>query len=218
MHGEPRGCSEASPIWEMRAAWSTCRPHGYPPRRCRAVMLQTLAPGGQKTPAPKWSTATPPALRTPRTPSPLCALGTPNTTGTGSPGSLRDPRPRTPPLGACPHLRPPLCRPPARWIIFKLTAECAPLILTSPDKPPGGQERRRHQRRHRPAGTGTGTCPCVTGMSEPWPWLQRAQDTGTRPQVWAAHYQALSASTSCPADPRDPPTPLPSPRQAEPPH
>lgn len=98
LHREPRGCSEASPIGEMRAAWSTCRPHGYPPRRCRAVMLQTLAAGSQKTPAPEWGTATPPALRTPRTPSPPCALGTPNTTGTGAPG----PAPRgTAPVPIC---------------------------------------------------------------------------------------------------------------------
>lgn len=78
----------------------------------------------------------PQALPAPRMPR----LVTQNQMATGTLRSHGDPHPfalgpRASRRGACPHLRPPLCRPPARRIIFKLTAECALLILTSTDKP-----------------------------------------------------------------------------------
>lgn len=111
-------------------------------------MLQWGEPETTAKPQPQPYTPLPP----PQDPEPflhhrdtqlLTAAGAPLPQG---PQAAHNP----PPKDAHPHLRPPLCRPPARWIIFKLTAECAPLMVSSTDS-----TLSRHRRQHRPTAMGT---------------------------------------------------------------
>lgn len=82
---------------------------------------------------------------------------------------------------------PQLYSPKPGWVKRETEAQWSKMVCSAHPPPLLG-----HKARFRLVGPGLGqhrcftphlgTCHCVTDMPEPWPWLQRARDTVTRPQ------------------------------------